>query len=143
MSVFRPSTTQYTAIDFRYDDNGTVHCQAIAHGALTAGTMYGITMSGLGYKTAAIASGTALRMVGVADASYATDAIAWLQIGGAIDGATTSALTVSVDQYYGLTSGAFQSIGSFTANVFAIGATAATSATSNDFVLIPRWITPT
>lgn len=143
MAAFRRSSTQYTAMQWRYDDDGTVWLQAIAHGALTAKTQYKIIFSSLGYKTLAVASGTTVCLVGYPDKTYATADIAWMQIGGALDDAVTAALTVSVDQYYGLTSGAFQSIGSFTANVFAMGATAATTATANDFMLIPRWVTPT
>ena len=141
--VFRKTDNQYTAMAFRYDDDGTVWVQAEAHGALTAKTAYRIIMSGSGYLTAAVASGTTLCMLGWAEKTYATGDIAEMQIGGFADDRTTSALTVSVDQYYGLTSGVFQSIGSYTANVCAIGAAAATSGTTNDFMLIPRWITPT
>ena len=141
--VFRTSSTQYTAMGFRYDDDGTVWCQAIAHAALTAGSMYRVIPYSYGLKTAAVASGTTLCMVGFPDKTYATGDLAWIQVGGAVADATTSSMTVSVDQHYGLTSGTFASIGSFTTAVFAIGQTAATSSTANDFVLIPRWITPT
>ncbi|MDD5065344.1 MAG: hypothetical protein PHQ35_11375 [Phycisphaerae bacterium] len=141
--VFRKSSTQYTPMGFAYDDDGTVWCYAIAHGALTTKTQYRILPYSYGFKTAAVASGTTLCMLGYPDKTYATGDLARMQVGGAINDAVTSSLTVSVDQYYGLTSGVFQSIGSFTANVMAMGQTAATSATANDFVLIPRWITPT
>jgi hypothetical protein len=141
--IFRTSTTQYTAMGFRYDDDGTVYVQAIAHGALTAKSMYRVIPYSYGYKTAAVASGTTLCMVGFAERTYATGDLAYIQVGGAIDDATTSSMTVSVDQAYGLTSGTFASIGSFTAAVFAFGQTAATTSTANDFVLVPRWITPT
>lgn len=141
--VFRSSDKQYTNMGFRYDDDGGVFVQAVAHGAITAGSMYLVIPYSYGLKTKAVASGTTLCMAGFAEKTVATGEIASIQVGGAIDDATTSALTVSVDQHYGLTSGTFASIGSFTTAVFAVGQTAATSATENDFVLIPRWITPT
>lgn len=143
MSVFRYNDIQYTSMGFREDDDGGMFVQAIAHAALTAGTMYKVIPYSYGFKTAAVASGTTLCMVGFAERAAATGDVASIQVGGAIADATTSSMTVSVDQHYGLTSGTFASIGSFTAAVFAIGQTAATSSTANDFILIPRWVTPT
>jgi len=141
--VFRKSDEQYTAVAPRIDDDGKVLIQVEAAGALTAKTPYKIIMSGSGYLSATLASGTTLCMYGWAEKTYATGDIAWMQIGGYIVGGVTDSMVTSVDQFYGLTSGVFQSIGTFTANVSAIGCVAKAASTSNSFMLIPRWLTPT
>lgn len=127
----------------RVDDDGREFIQVEAAGALTAKTPYKIIMSGSGYITATLASGTTLCMYGMAEATYATGDIAWMQIGGYAADMITPSLVGSVDQYYGLTSGVFQSIGTFTANVMAIGTEAKAAGTTNTFMLIPKWVTPT
>lgn len=141
--VFRKSTNQYTAMASRIDDNGAEWIQVEAHGAITAKTPYKIVMSGSGYLSAALASGTTLCMYGVAESTYATGDIGWFQIGGYAEDIVTPSWVTSVDQFYGLTSGVFQAIGSFTANVMAVGVEAASASTTNSFMLIPRWVTPT
>ena len=109
--VFRESSDQSTPIGFRYDDNGKVWINAVAHGALTADSPYKVVPGTAGYVTEAIASGTALYcFVGIAKEAWSTGDYAWLQIGGQCDDVTlTSGTTYTSGQYVALVAGAFTS----------------------------------
>ena len=146
MPVFGKSTTQYTTFEKRYDADGGVWIQAIAHGDLTAKTPYKVIVNEYGYVTAALADDTNRYYVGVPAGAVSSGDIAWLQIGGYVTDVVTPSLSVSVGHALSITNGAITDDAadySGAANQFAACAAASTSSTTQDLMLIPEMITGT
>lgn len=133
--VFRRSSTQYTPMAFREDDDGKRWVQAVAHAALTAKTGYLINAGRYGWATQALASGTVDAMVGFPDEAYSTGDVANMQIGGYLANAIlTSGTTYTAAQYLQYAAGAYAS--SAADNVAGvIGMTATTASGTTDIML--------
>ena len=144
--VFGISAYQKTTLQKRYDADGTVWIQAVAHGALTALTPYKVILDEYGYLTAAIADDTTRYYVGVPAVGVDSGATAWLQIGGYVSGMVTGSLSVAAGNAISVTNGTLtDDAADYTgvANQFFIALTATTSSTAQYGLLIPEMITGT
>ena len=141
MPFFVPSTTQLATFELRYDSDGKVFHNAIAHGALTAKTPYKITVNEYGPVTAALANEATYSYVGVPLGAVASGANAWLQIGGYCASVVTASLSVAVGHAINITTGATADAGADYAGLvaqWAVNVTATTTATAHNLILVPK-----
>lgn len=80
----------------RYDTDGTVWVQAIAHGTLVAKTPYGIIVNEYGQVSAALTNTAASIYVGVPHQAAVAGDLVWFQIGGPLTGMVVLNLEVAV-----------------------------------------------
>lgn len=128
----------------RYDADGTVWIEAVAHAALTAKTPYKVTLNEFGRVTAAIASDATIYYVGVPANGCSVGDVIWLQIGGPCDDVITPSLSVAVGHAFGIVGGAIVDVGAdYTGLVsqFAACRTDSTTSTTQDMMLVPEKIT--
>lgn len=124
----------------RYDADGSVWVEAIAHAALTALTPYKVIINEFGHVTAALADEAAKFYVGVPAASCSLGDKIWLQIGGEVAGMITPSITTVVGNSLILDDGAVGPGGadySGAAGEFAV-ATEASTGTAHDVNLYPE-----
>lgn len=141
MTPFDPSTTQLTSFEKRYDQDGKVFIQAVAHGALTAKTPYWVIINEYGQVTVALSDLAIRAYVAFPLAAVSSGATAWLQIGGYIADIVTPSLSVAVGHGLTLNTGAIADIGAdYTgaAGEFAACAVASTTATTQTVILVPE-----
>jgi hypothetical protein len=146
MNEFVPSSTQKATFQPRYDADGKVFLQAIAHGNLTAKTPYKLIYNEYGPVTAALADDTKQYRVVVPLAAVDSGDLAWLQHGGYISDMITPSLSVEVGHALELDGGVVADAGadySGGTSEFAVCATESSTSTTQDAMLIPREITAT
>jgi len=130
----------------RYDKNGGVWLEAVAHGSLTAKTPYKIIINENGQVTAALADDTNHYYVGVPAQDYSTGDLALLQIGGICEDVITPSLSVAVGHALSVDGGTITDVGadfSGAPSEFAACRTESTTSTTQDLMLIPERITGT
>ena len=130
----------------RYDQDGTVWIEAIAHAALTAKTPYKVIMNQYGHVTAAIADDVTSYYVGIPAASCSIGDKVWLQIGGEISDVITPSLSVTADHAFSILDGDVTDVGAAYTGLpgqFAACTTTSTSSTTQDMMLYPEKITGT
>lgn len=132
----------------KYNSDGSVWIEAVAHAALTAKTAYKVIVNEFGHVTAAIADDATIYYVAVPKASCSSGDVIWLQIGGICDDVITPSLSVSVGHAFSIVSGAIADVGadySGLVSQFAVCRTASTASTTQDMMLYPERIeaTPT
>lgn len=146
MPVFAPDSSSYATTEPRYDQDGKVYRQAIAHGTLTALTPYKLIFNEYGPVTAALADDELHYRVIIPLAAVASGALFWGQTGGPIDDVVTPSLSVSVGHAFDIFDGAVADQGAdYSGEVgeFAVCRTASTSSTTQDMWLVDREITGT
>lgn len=142
--IFDTSGQLGNTLEIRYDPDGTVWIQALAHAALTALTPYKVIANEYGWVTAATTTAVSGECyIGVAPAAgIASAAIGWLQIGGPVASMVTPSLSVSVGHaLYISAAGAVADKGADYTGVageFAICYTASTTSTTQDVILVPK-----
>lgn len=137
------SSTLLAGLLKRYDLDGTVWIQAVAHAALTAKTPYKVIANEYGRVTAALADDTNYFYVGVPASAVASGDVCWLQIGGHISSMVTPSLSVSVGHALSILDGAVADAGadySGAAGQFAVCTTASTTSTTQDAFMIDERI---
>ena len=141
--VFERSATQYVSFEWRYDCDGKVWTKAQAHDTLVAKTPYMILVNEFGQITAALADTTTFYLVGCPAAAAAAADEIWVQIGGYITSMITASLSVSVGHGMDINSGAVADNGadySGEDGEFAVCTTASTTSTTQNAMLVPRYI---
>lgn len=120
--MFGPTSNQKATYEPRYDANGKIWRQAIAHGALTKNTPYVLTSDQYGPVTEANTAGNTYHRVIVPNKTIASDALFWGQTGGYIPVMETPALNINSNDGFDIYSDAITDAGAFAeqANVFAI-----------------------
>jgi hypothetical protein len=124
----------------RFDADGTVWVQAIAHAALTAKTPYKVIVNEYGQVTAALADEAAYFYVGVPAYSCSLGDLVWLQIGGEVADMVTPSITSVVGNSLIVDDGLIGAGGadySGAAGEFAV-ATEASTGTTHDAILVPE-----
>jgi hypothetical protein len=126
----------------RFDQDGSVWIEAIAHAALTAKTPYAVIVNEYGQVTAALADNTSRYYVGVPEASCALGDKIWLQIGGEISDVITPSITTVVGNSVSILNGAVAAGGAdFTGAAGEFGvATEASTAAVHDLILRPELV---
>lgn len=143
MASFAKSSTQYTTFEPRYDADGKVWRQVQAHGTLTALTPYKIIYNEYGAITAALADDTKYYRIGVPVAAAASGDIVWVQTGGYIEDVITPSLSMELGHGLEVHDGAIADLGADYSGgdaEFAVAATATTSSTTQDLILVDRVI---
>jgi hypothetical protein len=146
MANFKHSSTQKATLEPRYDADGKVFRQAIAHGALTALTPYFIIFDEYGPKTAAVSDVADTVRIGVPAGAVSSGAVTWLQTGGPISDVVTPTLSIAVGHALKIHDGAIADVGAdYTGSTseWAVCTAASTSATTQDVFLVDREILTT
>lgn len=127
----------------RFDVDGSVWIEAIAHDDLTAKTPYKIIVNEFGQVTAAIADDVTNYYVGVPAAAISSGDKGWFQIGGICEDVVTPSLSVAVGHAFSILNGDITDVGADYTGLdgqFAVCSTASTTSTTQDMVLIPERI---
>lgn len=141
------TSTITTALQPRYDADGTVWMQVVAHAELTAKTPYLIFPGQTGRVSAAV-TGTAAQYcyIGVPAETITLGDTCWLQIGGGCADMVTPSLSVTAGHALTMHNGAVADSGvvwSGAAAQFAVCSTTSTTSTTQDVFLIGEKILTT
>jgi hypothetical protein len=126
----------------RFDQDGKVWIEAIAHDALTAKTPYAVIIDEFGQVTAAIGDDTNRYYVGVPESGCAAGDLIWLQIGGECSGMITPSFLTAVGIALRIHDGAIELTGTAFdggPGEFAV-ATEASTASFHDVILRPELV---
>jgi hypothetical protein len=139
----RGSNQILVPFEWRYDDDGTVWVKIQAHDDLTAKTPYGIVVNEYGYITQALPAAGVYILVGVPANAIDSGDEDWVQIGGYVASLITASLSMAVGHGLTVNSGAIADIGadySGAAGEFAVAVTETTTSTTQNVVLVPKYI---
>ena len=140
---FVPDAYTKATFEKRWDSDGKVFHNCIAHGALTAKTPYGIIANEYGPVSQALPAADKYIYVGVPTEAVDSGDSCWLQIGGYITGMISTALTVALGHGFTINTGAVADIAAdFTgaAGEFAINAGTVAASTTHAVMLVPERI---
>jgi len=140
---FVPDAYTYATFEKRWDSDGKVFHNVIAHGDLTAKTPYGIIADEYGPVSEALPASDKYIYVGVPTEAVASGANCWLQIGGYITAVISTSLTVALGDGFTINSGAVADIAaaySGAAGEFAVNAGIVTVSTTHAMILVPEQI---
>ena len=147
MVFLKETSTQLTTFERRYDQDGKVWIQAVAHANLTALTGYMIIVNEFGNVTAAQADVEDYIYMGFPAAAVSSGAVAWLQIGGYVADIITPSLSIAVGHALSFSSGAIVDTNADYAGnpgEFAVCAVVSSSSTTQTVMLVPeRFLTIT
>lgn len=133
----------YPTFEWEYDLDGKVWVIAKAHGTLVANTPYKIILNEEGYVTAALADGTVYCLIGAPEAAASSGDFCKLQIGGRITALITPSLSMAVGHGLEVHDGAVADVDADYSGLdaeFAAAITASTTSTTQDVMMIPRYI---
>lgn len=141
------NATITTQMAFRYDGDGTVWAEVVAHGNLTAKTPYLVFPGQTGRVSAAV-TGTAAQYcyIGVPAEAITSGDTCWLQIGGLCEDMVTPSLSVTAGHALTMHNGAVADSGAAWAGApaaFAVCATTSTASTTQDVYLVGEKILTT
>lgn len=128
----------------RYDADGTVWIQAIAHGTLVAKTPYAIIANEYGSVSAALSNTAVKAYVGIPHQAAVAGDLVWFQIGGPIADVVTPSLSVALGHAFGVNNGAItDEAADYTGLVsqFAVCTEASTALTVQQMMLVPEQVT--
>lgn len=124
----------------RYDSDGSVWIEAIAHGTLTAKTPVKVIINEFGHVTAALADDVTNYYLGVPVSGASAGDKVWLQIGGEVADMVTPSITTVVGNSLVVLDGAIAAGGADFSGAdgeFA-AATEASTGTTHDAMLYPE-----
>ena len=142
-AFFVPSSTQKATFEKRYDSNGKVWANCLAHGDLTAKTPYAIIADEYGPLSGALPASGKYIHVGVPEAAVDSGAGCWLQIGGDVSAMITASLSVAVGHGLTVASGAIADIAadySGAAGEFCVNTAGTSTQTIHTVILVPERI---
>lgn len=140
---FQRTSTQYVSFEWKYDSDGKVWANVQAHDTLVAKTPYLVIVNEFGQITQALADNTVFGIVGCPYAAAAAADELFVQIGGYITSMVTASLSVSVGHGMDVYDGAVADNGadySGEDGEFAVCTTASTTSTTQNAILVPRYI---
>lgn len=140
---FVPTATQKTTFELRYDADGKVFHNVVAHAELTAKTPIKITVNEFGPVTAALANEATYSYVGVPLGTIASGALAWIQIGGYITDVISTSLTIAVGNALNITTGAVADAAADYAGLvaeWAVNITPVGASTTHTVILVPKMV---
>ena len=141
---FVPDAYTYATFEKRYDSDGKVFHNCMAHGALTAKTPYGIIANEYGPVSEALPASGKYILVGVPTEAVDDGASCWLQIGGYITSViSVDSLTVGLGHGFTIaTSKVADATVDFsgTAGEFAVNAGTEAASTTHAMMLVPEQI---
>ena len=140
---FVPDAYTYATFEKRWDSDGKVFHNVIAHGDLTAKTPYGIIADEYGPVSEALPAAGVYIYVGVPTEAVDSGDSCWLQIGGYITAVISTELTVALGNGFTINTGAVADIAadfSGAAGEFAINAGTEDASTTHAMMLVPEQI---
>jgi hypothetical protein len=143
MVFFNEQSTQTTTFERKYDSDGKVWIQSVAHANLTAKTGYKVIVNEFGQITAAQADDQNYYYLAFPEAAVTSGDAAWLQIGGYIEDMVTPTLSVALGHALKMHDGAIADTGadySGAAGEFAACSEASTSSATQKAMLVPERI---
>lgn len=96
MVLFGRTNTQKTPIHPIHNGDGTIDVLAVAHAALTVGTLYGVQWDEFGFVTVALSNVAQPMYVGTPTAAVSSGAVGRLRIGGYVASVTTASLDLDI-----------------------------------------------
>jgi hypothetical protein len=142
-NIYAGNTTIKAPWDITYDADGKAWMYAIAHTTLVANTPYLIKADEFGPITGATTA-THGGYIGVPDKAGTSGAKVRLQVGGRVTAMITPSLSISVGHACSIASSVVADTGADyigAAAEFAVCKTASTTSTTQDVILVPKFVT--
>jgi len=141
--IFSKDADTYASFEKIYDADGTVWIDAVAANALVAKTPYFIIGDEFGPKAISLSDITPYCYIGFPAKAWDSGGVARIQIGGLIEDAVTPELSIAIGHAVKLDGGAIADADADytgTAGQFGVCATASTTSTTQDLMLVPERI---
>jgi hypothetical protein len=104
--MYGRTSEQYTPIGLINNGDGTVDIYAVAHAALSVGTLYAVQGGQYGWKTVAIGNVAEPMFVGTPLEAAASGDVARIRVGGYVEDITTASLDLDPGDYVDVSGGA-------------------------------------